>query len=105
MDSGALPMSERQYWFARRFPLGDPRQSFAPINWKGYAVSLVFVSALTGGGVAFAWFGANDDMFEGVLIFAIVALLAGVWFTMTAKANGDPIRTVADYRKDKQQRV
>ena len=98
-------MSERDYWFARRFPLSDPRQSFAPINWKGYAASLVFVSALTGGGVAFAWLGANNDMFEGVLVFAIVALLAGVWFTMTAKANGDPIRTVDDYRKDKQPRV
>jgi hypothetical protein len=24
---------------------------------------------------------------------------------LTAKANGDPVRTVADYKKDKQQRV
>lgn len=100
-----MPVSEREYWFARRFPLSDQRQAFAPVHWKGYLVSLVFVSALTGGGVAFAYLGAKDDMFEGVLVFAIVALLAGVWFTMTAKANGDPIRTVADYKKDKQQRV
>lgn len=98
-------MSEREYWFARRFPLKDPRQAYAPVNWKGYAASILFVSVLTAGGVAFAWFGAHGDMFEGVIIFAIVTLLAGVWFTLTAKANGDPIRTVADYRKDKQQRV
>lgn len=98
-------MSEREYWFARRFPLSDRRQAYAPINWKGYAASLLFVTALTGGGVAFAWFGSHDNLFEGVVIFALTALLAGVWFTMTAKANGDPIRTVADYRKDKQQRV
>ena len=105
MDRGALPMSEREYWFARRFPLSDQRQSFAPIHWKGYAVSLVFVSVLTGGAVVFAWLGANDDLFGGILVFAIVCLLAGVWFTTTAKLNGDPIRTVADYEKDKQQGV
>ena len=105
MDSGALPMSQREYWFARRHPLKDRRQAIAPIHWKGYLVSLIFVSALTGGAVAFAWLGANDDMFEGIIVFAIVCLLAGVWVTMTAKLNGDPIRTVEDYKKDKQQRV
>ncbi len=105
MDGGALPMSEREYWFARRYPLSDRRQAFAPVHWKGYLVSLIFVSALTGGGVAFAWFGANNQMFQGIMVFAVVALLSGVWFTMTAKANGDRIRTVADYKKDKDQRV
>lgn len=98
-------MSDREYWFARRYPLKDPRQAFAPVHWKGYLVSLVFVSALTAGGVAFAWLGANNEMFEGVIVFAAVALCAGFWFTTTAKANGDRIRTVADYKKDKQQRV
>jgi hypothetical protein len=98
-------MSERDYWFARRFPLSDRRQSFAPVHWKGYAASLVFLLAMIGGGAAFAWLGANNDMFEGIVVFAIVALLAGLWFTTTAKANGDPIRTVADYKKDRQQRV
>lgn len=98
-------MSEREYWFARRFPLSDGRQAFAPVTWKGYAVSLVFVTALTGGGVAFAWLGATHNIFLGAMVFAGVALLAGAWFTLTAKANADPIRTVADYKKDKQQRV
>ncbi len=98
-------MSEREYWFARRYPLRDARQGVAPINWKGYAASLVFVSALTGGGVAFAWLGAQHNLFMGIMVFAGVALLAGAWFTLTAKANADPIRTVADYKKDKQQRV
>jgi hypothetical protein len=98
-------MSEREYWFARRFPLSDPRQSYAPVHWKGYAVSLIFVAALTAGGFAFAWLGASGDMFTGILIFSGVAIVAGAWFILTAKANGDPVRTVADYRKDKQQRV
>jgi hypothetical protein len=98
-------MTEREYWFARRFPLKDPRQSYAPVHWKGYAVSLLFVAALTAGGVAFAWLGARGDLFMGVLVFAGVALVAGAWFVLTAKANGDPVRTVADYRKDRQQRA
>lgn len=98
-------MTEREYWFARRYPLKDRRQAFGPVHWKGYLVSLTFVFALTGGAVAFAWFGANGELFEGVMVFAVVALLAGVWFITTAKANGDRIRTVADYKKDKETRV
>lgn len=98
-------MSEREYWFARRYPLKDGRQAFAPVHWKGVVVSLIFVCALTTGGVGFAYLGANDNLFMGIAVFAGVALVAGAWFTLTAKANGDPIRTVADYKKDKQQRV
>jgi hypothetical protein len=98
-------MSEREYWFARRFPLSDPRQAYAPVHWKGYAVSMAFVIALTAGAVGFAWLGASGDMFMGVMLFAGVCIVAGAWFVLTAKANGDPIRTVADYKKDKQQRV
>lgn len=105
MDRGALPMSEREYWFARRFPLGSSRQAYAPVHWKGYLVALIFVIALTAGGVAFAWYGAHDNMLQGITIFVGVAFLAGVWFTLTAKANGDPVRTVAEYKKDRQQRV
>lgn len=98
-------MTERNYWFARRFPLSDPRQGVAPVTWKGYAASLVFVTALFGGGVTFAWLASQHNIFIGAMVFAGVALLAGAWFTLTAKANADPIRTVADYKKDKQQRV
>jgi hypothetical protein len=105
MDSGALPMSEREYWFARRFPLGHPRQAYAPVHWKGYAVALIFVTALTAGGVAFAWLGASGDLFMGIMVFVGVVIVAGAWFVLTAKANGDPVRTVDDYKKEKQQRV
>ena len=100
-----MPVTEREYWFARRFPLGNPRQAYAPVHWKGYAVSLIFLSALTAGGVSFAWFGANDNLFMGIMIFVGVAIVAGAWFVLTAKANGDPVRTVAEYKKEKQQRV
>ena len=98
-------MNEREYWFARRYPLGDRRQAYAPVHWKGYAVSLVFVAALTGGGVAFAYLGAKDDFFMGLAVFVGVTIVAGAWFILTAKANGDPVRTVAEYQKDKGQRV
>lgn len=100
-----MPMKDREYWFARRFPLGDTRQGNAPVHWKGYAAALVFASALTVGGVAFAWLGGHGEMFIGAVVFGAVALVAGVWFTMTAKANGDPSRTVAAYGKDRRQRA
>jgi hypothetical protein len=98
-------MNEREYWFARRYPLGDTRQAIAPVTWQGYAVSMTFVLALTAGAVGFAYLGASGDLFMGIMLFIGVAIVAGAWFILTAKANGDPIRTVADYKKDKQQRV
>jgi hypothetical protein len=105
MDCGALPMSEREYWFARRYPLGDSRQAVSPVHWKGYAMTAIYTIALFTGGGLFVYFGMDDQLLIGVAVFAGVALVAGVWFVLTAKANGDPVRTVAEYKKDKQQRV
>ena len=87
------------YWFARRFPVSDRRNSFAPVHWKGWAASAVFVAALTAGGVAFAWMGASGYLIQGAIAFAVVAFLAGGWFIVVANAKGDRTRTVQDYRK------
>ncbi len=88
----------KEYWFARRFPPSDRRRAMAPVHWKGYAVTLAFVSGLTLGGVAFAWMGASGYFWQGVVVFAIAALVSGGWFIAVATAKGDPQRTVADYR-------
>lgn len=92
-------MSE-EHWFARRFPLSDQRRAMAPVHWKGYAVTLAFVSGLTLGGVAFAWMGASGYLWQGVVVFAIAALVSGGWFVAVATAKGDRQRTVVDYRND-----
>lgn len=88
-----------EFWFARRYPVGDRRNTFAPVNWKGWLASIAFVVVLTVGGVAFAWLGASGNMVAGVLVFVIASLLAGGWFIAIANAKGDRNRTVQDYRK------
>lgn len=101
MDDGAVPVRREteEYWFARRFPVGDARNAFAPVHWKGWLVSIAFVAALAIGGVAFAWLGAGGDMVTGVLVFVVAAVLAGGAFIAVANAKGDRARTVQDYRK------
>ena len=91
-------MSE-EYWFARRFPVSDPRSAFAPVHWKGFVATGIFVAALVIGGVAFAWMGASGYLLQGVFVFAMAALVAGGWFVTIANAKGDKRRTVADYKK------
>ncbi len=90
-----------EYWFARRFPVGDRRQSMAPVHWKGYAASAVFVAALTIGGLAFAWMGASGYLVQGTIVFLVAALVGAGWFITVARVKGDPQRTIEDYRKAK----
>lgn len=93
-------MSE-DYWFARRFPLSDPRSSMSPVNWKGWLASLVFVLALGAGATAFAYIGASGNIVQGGAIFAGVALVSGAWFVSVSRVKGDRVRCVADYEKGK----
>jgi hypothetical protein len=106
MDRGAVPMTApREYWFARRFPVGHARKAMAPVHWKGYAAAAIFVLVLFIGGGAFAWMGASGYLIQGIVVFSIAALIGCVWFITVATAMGDRTRTVADYQKDRRQRV
>jgi len=98
-----MPMTaqERHYWFARRYPLGDVRQSMAPVHWKGWCVAFGFVGVLLGGAGAFVWFTLQGNLLEGAAMFAILAFIAGAWFVLMTMANGDRVRTVADYREER----
>jgi hypothetical protein len=89
------------YWFARRFPLGSPRAGLSPIHWKGYAVVAIYITGLIIGGVAFAWFGAQGNMPEGILYFVLAAFLSTIFYITVTRQKGDRIRTVADYRKER----
>jgi hypothetical protein len=91
-----------EYWFARRFPLGSPRAGMSPVHWKGYAVVAIYVTALIVGGVAFAWLGASDRMAEGIAIFVLFAFVGTMFYLTVARQKGDRVRTVADYRREKQ---
>lgn len=88
-----------EYWFARRFPLTDPRRSVAPVHWKGFAVSGIFVAALLIGAIGFAWMAANGYLVQGAVAFLVAALLGGGWFIIVATAKADHKQTVEDYKK------
>lgn len=90
-----------EYWFARRFPLSDRRQSMSPVHWKGWVVVAGFVGAMMIGAVAFAWFGAHDEIVKGVALFVLAAFIGGLWFISVSRVRGDRIRCVKDYREGK----
>lgn len=90
-----------QYWFARRYPLGDPRNGMAPVHWKGVVVSVGFVAILLIGGGLWAWLAAGNRAAEGAALFTVCAFVDGMWFIQTSRERGDRIRTVADYREQK----
>lgn len=97
-----MPVTEqKEYWFARRFPFGDPRNAMAPVHWKGWAAAFIFVCALTGGGVLFAWMGASGQIVKGAAFFVVIAFFATIFFIGTTQRKGDLVRTVADYRKER----
>ncbi len=99
------PLSANQppteYWFARRFPLGDGRNAMAPVHWKGWLVALGFGFILTIGAVLFAWLGAHEQIVKGAAMFIVTAIVGMVWFIGMSQRKGDPVRTVADYKKDR----
>jgi hypothetical protein len=92
----------REYWFARRFPVGNPRNAMAPVHWKGYAIVAVYVTLLVLGGLGFAWFGAGGKLILGAAIFAAAALVGASLFIGLSSARGDKTRTAAEYRRDAQ---
>jgi hypothetical protein len=89
-----------EYWFARRFPVGSPRNAMAPVHWKGYAIVAVYVTLLALGGVAFAWLGASGELIKGAVIFAAAAVVGAGLFIGLSSIKGDQTRTVAEYRRD-----
>lgn len=89
-----------EYWFARRFPVGDRRSAYAPVHWKGWLATSIYLAVLLIGGGAFVWMGATGAPIQGAVAFAVAALVGAGWFITVANAKGDKTRTVADYKKE-----
>lgn len=99
MDEGAVPVTE--YWFARRFPIGNPRSGMAPVHWKGWAVVAAFFAGMLAGAALAAWLISIGEPVRGVAVFAALAFGSGLVFVRAAHKKGDHINTVADYRGGK----
>lgn len=91
--------SEKTYWFARRFPLTDKRNSVAPISWHGYALAGVFLSGMVFAALAWLALAAVGLMLVGIGVFAFGAALSGAAFIAVARRTADMTHTVEDYRK------
>lgn len=92
----------KEYWFARRFPLRDMRPGMAPVHWKGWAVAGAFVAAMAMGGILGWWFAGHGETTKGVIVFSVFAVVAAIGFIGVAHRMGDHVRTVSDYREDRQ---
>jgi drug/metabolite transporter (DMT)-like permease len=106
-------MAENTYWFARRFPVGHPRNSMSPVTPEGFRVAWTFVWWMVGGAAAAivlcllaAWLGASSGF--GPLSWVLFALAPivfvgcaayGAWyFITTAMKRGDTQHTIDDYK-------
>ena len=87
-----------EYWFARRFPVGNPRNAIAPVSREGRLVALGFGVAMLVGGVIGAFIAMSGEAVLGVATFAVIAGLAGGAFITIAAKKGDRNHTVDDYK-------
>jgi hypothetical protein len=98
-------MAEQEYWFARRFPVGHPRNAMSPINEGGYAAVRTFVSTMTSGAIAAVvlsfiafWISQPALYVVAGVVFVAAAIYAGWRFISVATSRGDHNHTVDDYK-------
>ena len=88
-----------EFWFARRFPVGNPRNAVAPVTKEGRMVALGFVAAmLVGGAIGAVVMATGGNVVLGVATFAVIAGAAGFAFIAIAGKKTDRNHTVDDYR-------
>lgn len=86
------------FWFARRYPVGDRRNALAPVTTEGRRVVLAFVAAVIVGAIVFAVMAISGDVMLGAATFAVIAGLAGGGFILVANQKLDRNHTVDDYK-------
>jgi hypothetical protein len=92
-------MAENKYWFARRFPVGHPRNTMSPVSREGWIVAWGFIIAMVIGGLGLLFFGMNGQLISGAAMFAVLALVGGGSFIgMAWGPRGDRQHTVDDYK-------
>lgn len=91
---------DRQAWFARRFPAGDPRNAMSPVHPRGWMVVGGFATAMALGALGFLALALFGYLIAGILVFIGLALIGAFTFILVAQWKGDRERTVADYRSN-----
>jgi hypothetical protein len=98
-------LAENRYWFARRFPVGHPRNAMSPVTPEGWAVVKAFISWMVGGAVAAVVIGiAAIFTTPWLAILSPIVFVGcaayGAWFFISQAQNrGDHQHTVGDYKQ------
>ena len=94
-------MSAPEYRYARRFPVGHPRNAMAPVHWKEWAMFGVFVTAMAMGAIGWGLSEMNGQWLMGLLAFISLTVFGAGMLLISVAQHGDQTRTVDDYRKAK----
>lgn len=89
------------YWFARRFPVGHPRNAMAPVSPAGWLVAIGFALAMLIGGIIFLALALAGAVVIGTLLFVAITVVAAIGFIGSAVRKGDHKRTVDEYRDNR----
>jgi hypothetical protein len=89
------------YWFARRFPVGDPRDSMAPVSPEGRRIVWTFLAAMVVGALSALLLSLVGMWVPGLVVFAAAAMAGGGYFIAMSVRHGDKQHTVAEYRSGK----
>jgi membrane protein implicated in regulation of membrane protease activity len=88
-----------RYWFARRFPVGQPGDRMDPVSREGWMVVWVFAAALVAGFVALLVFTlAFQKPLIGFIILLVLTSLGMTALLMLSKQRGDHKHTAAEYK-------
>ncbi|CAN7462376.1 hypothetical protein LJR016_003039 [Devosia sp. LjRoot16] len=87
-----------KYWFARRFPVGHPRNAMTPVSREGWLVAWAFVASMAVGGLAFLGLALAGSALLGIAIFVVLAASGMGLFIGLASRKGDALHTAEDYR-------
>jgi hypothetical protein len=91
--------SATEFWFARRFPVDNPRNGMAPVHWKGWLMFAAFAAAMLIGGLGFLVSAVTGYFIWGAIAFVAMAAAGSAWLMMIVQAKGDTAKTLEDYRK------
>ena len=97
-------MAESKYWFARRFPVGHPRNAMSPVTPEGFRVVYMFLAWMIGGAIAAGVVAALGLWVPYLwvlapIVFVCCAAYGGWYFIKEAQNRGDHQHTVDDYKQ------
>ena len=88
-----------EFWFARRFPVGHPRNAMAPVTREGWLAFAYWTAAMVVGSAIFLWLTLAGSFLGGLAVFIAVTILATWLLLSLVNRRGGPTRTVEDYRR------